>query len=117
MNRLLDEGARSRGYTAFSNQRGPSMCRGILRTEPAMWTFLDIEGVEPTNNAAERALRPLVIHRKTSLGSKSERGARFIEYSHTVAETLRRSGRGLHEFVTAVAKALLGGGPVPQLLV
>jgi transposase len=55
MIRLLGEGAGSVGYET------PGMCRGILRTEPAMWTFVEREGIEPTNNAAERAVRPAVI--------------------------------------------------------
>ncbi len=110
MIRLLDEGARSRGYDT------PARCRGILKTEPAMWTFVEREGVEPTNNAAERALRPVVIHRKTSLGSQSERGSRFLERTHTVAATLRRAGRSIHGFIRGVAHAVLEGGPVPVLL-
>lgn len=108
--RLLDAGARSRGYET------PSLCRGILRTEPAMWTFVHLEGVEPTNNDAERALRPLVIHRRTSLGSQSPRGSRFIERSHTAAETLRRAGRNVHDFLLDVAHAVLGGRAVPALI-
>ena len=110
MIRLLDEGARSRGYDT------PSRCRGILKTEPAMWTFVEREGIDPTNNAAERALRPVVIHRKTSLGSQSDRGSRYLERSHTVSATLRRAGRSIHAFIRAVAHAVLGGGEVPTLL-
>jgi transposase len=110
MIRLLDEGARSRGYET------PSKCRGILQLEPAMWTFLHEPGVEPTNNAAERALRPLVIHRKTSLGTESDRGERFLERMHTVVETLRRKGESTHEFLRGVAQAVLSGGPLPRLL-
>jgi hypothetical protein len=110
MFRLLDEGARSRGYDT------PARCRGILKTEPAMWTFIARDGVEPTNNLAERELRPVVIHRKTSLGSQSNRGSRFIERVHTVSATLRRAGRSVHGFIQSVAQAALGSGAVPTLL-
>ena len=110
MLQLLDEGARSRGYET------PGMCRGILRTEPAMWTFVHREGVEPTNNIAERAVRPIVIHRKTSLGSQSERGSRFVERMQAVSATLRQSGRSLNEFIVNVAHAVLADGPSPKLL-
>jgi transposase len=110
MIRLLDEGAHSREYDT------PARCPGILETERAMWTFVEREGVEPTNNAAERALRPMVIHRKTSLGSQSDRGSRYLERSHTVSAPLRRAGRSIHDFIHAVAKAVLGGGEVPTLL-
>ena len=107
---ILSLGATSLGYET------PGLCRGILRTEPAMWTFVEQPGVEPTNNTAERAVRPLVIHRKTSLGSQSERGSRFIERMNTCSATLRRSGRGLAEFIDQVVHAVLTGGPAPKLL-
>ncbi len=110
MIRLLDEGARSGGYET------PSMCRGILRTEPAMWTFIEQEGVEPTNNVAERAIRPAVILRKTSLGTQSERGSRYVERMQTVSVTLRQAGRSLRDFIVEVARAVLQGQPSPKLL-
>ncbi len=110
MIRLLDEGARSRGYET------PGKCRGILRTESAMWTFVHEEGVEPTNNVAERALRPMVIHRKTSLGSRSGRGSDFVARMQTVAATLKRSGRSVSEFVRAVTRSVLAGEPEPTLV-
>ncbi|MCP5021275.1 MAG: transposase [bacterium] len=108
MIRLLDQGALSRGYET------PGMCRGILRTEPAMWTFVECEGVELTNNAAERAVRPVVIHRKTSLGSQS--GSRFIERMQTASATLRQKGRSLNDFIVNVAHTVLGDKPSPKLL-
>ncbi len=110
MIRLLDEGARSVGYET------PSMCRGILRTEPAMWTFVEQEGVEPTNNAAERAIRPAVILRKTSLGTQSERGSRYVERMQTVSVTLRQASRILRDFIVEVMRTILQGEPSPKLL-
>ena len=107
---LLEEGGSSVGYET------PAKCRGILQTEPAMWTFLHEDGVEPTNNAAERAIRPLVIHRKTSLGSHSKRGSEFVARMNTAVATLRRAGRDVHDFILEVAHAVLGAGPVPELL-
>lgn len=110
VHRLLDEGARSRGYDT------PSKCRGIVKTFEAMWTFVFEDGVEPTNNAAERALRPLVIQRKTSHGSQSERGSRFIERTHTAAETMRRAGQSVREFIGGIARSVLNGAAAPKLL-
>ncbi len=107
---LLDEGARSRGYET------PGKCRGILRTEPAMWTFVSVDGVEPTNNAAERAVRPVVIHRKTSLGSQSKRGSDFVARMQTAAATLRQRGESLYQFIGDVTTAVLVGTPQPKLL-
>jgi len=92
------------------------MCRGILKTEEAIWTFIYHEGVEPTNNVAERAVRPAVISRKTSYGSQSERGSRFTERMLTCSATLRQTGRSLSRFINGVAHAVLGGRPVPKLL-
>ena len=92
------------------------MCRGLLKTEPAMWTFIEREGIEPTNNVAERAVRPVVIHRKTSFGSQSNRGSRFIERMQTVAATLTLSGRSRHDFVVGVARHVLGKAALPALL-
>ncbi|MFT5198467.1 MAG: transposase [Planctomycetota bacterium] len=110
MIRLLNEGAGSTGYET------PGMCRGILRTEPAMWTFIETENVEPTNNIAERAIRPAVILRKTSLGTQSERGSRFVERMQTVSVTLKKTGRNLHDFIGEVTHAVLHGARLPKLL-
>ena len=49
-------------------------CRKLLKVTGALWTFLDIEGIEPTNNAAERALLQSVIQRKISNGVQSRQG-------------------------------------------
>jgi len=106
---LLIEGATSRGWTT------PSLCRGLLKVEPSMWTFGDHDGVPPTNNDAERAIRPVVLVRKVSLGSRSERGSRFVERMQTVAGTLVRQGRRVHEFILEAAVAALVGRPGPAI--
>ena len=54
-------------------------CREILKLEGALFTFVRVAGVEPTNNVAERALRPAVLWRKGSFGTDSEQGSRFVE--------------------------------------
>ena len=74
------------------------MCAEILKVEAALWTFASVEGVEPTNNAAERALRPAVVWRKKSFGCHSEAGCRFVERLLSVTETLaaaRAAGAGI----------------------
>ncbi|NEO65305.1 MAG: transposase [Moorea sp. SIO4G2] len=53
-------------------------CRQLLKSEPALWLFVDVEGLEPTNNAAVRAIRPAVLWRRTSFGSQSEAGSLFL---------------------------------------
>lgn len=62
-----------------AHSKTAATCREILKVEPALWTFARKEGVEPTNNAAERALRHGVLWRKSSFGTQSADGSRFVE--------------------------------------
>ena len=75
-------------------------CREILKAEASLWTFAAAAGVEPTNNAAERAVRHAVCWRKTSYGTDSERGSRFVERMLTVVASCRSQGRDVLEFLT-----------------
>ena len=61
-----------------------STCRELLAREAAVWTFVRVEGLEPTNNASERSLRGAVLWRKVSFGTQSERGSRFVASILTV---------------------------------
>ena len=83
---------------------------------PALWTFITVPGVEPTNNAAERALRPAVLWRKGCFGTHSAAGSRFAERMLTVATTLRQQGRNVVDYVAAANVAALHGQPPPSLL-
>jgi transposase len=91
-------------------------CADVLALEPALWTFVHSEGIEPTNNAAERALRPAVLWRKGSFGSDSEAGPRFVERLLTVAATCRHQQRPLLPFLTQAVTAHWAGRPAPSLL-
>jgi transposase len=97
---------------------GPTvtLCRGLDWLWPALWTFVDEPGVEPTNNAAERALRPAVLWRKGAFGSQSDGGARFVERLLTVTATCRQHGRSVLDYLTAVCAATQLGQPIPSLL-
>ena len=75
----------------------------------ALWTFARVEGVEPTNNAAERAVRKAVLWRKTSFGSASRWGSRFAERMLTVCESLRAQGRSILGFLEDSIRARLSG--------
>jgi transposase len=92
------------------------LCRALLRLWPALWTFAEVEGVEPTNNTAERALRPAVLWRKGSFGTRSEGGARFVERLLTATATCRQQGRSVLAYLTDVCTAAQYGLPVPSLL-
>lgn len=91
-------------------------CREILALAPALWTFIRVPGVEPTNNAAERALRPGVLWRKGSFGSHSPAGSRFAERMLTVAATLTQQRRNVVDYVTSACTAALREEPAPSLL-
>jgi len=93
-----------------------AVCRDLLASWPALWTFAHIDGVEPTNNAAERALRPAVLWRKGSFGSQSDAGSRFVERIMTVAATCKQQGRGLLDFLVAAVTAARLGLPPPSLV-
>jgi len=71
----------------------------------ALWTFAKVEGLEPTNNAAERALRKAVLWRKGSFGSASPAGSRFVERMLTVCESLRAQGRSILGFIESAIQA------------
>jgi transposase len=81
------------------------VCREPLAVEPALWTFAAAEGVEPTNNAAERALRHAACRRKTNPGTDPAGGSRFVERVLAVVATCRRQGRDGLEFLTACCRA------------
>jgi transposase len=93
-----------------------AVCREVLAVEPALWTFVRSDGIEPTNNAAERALRPAVLWRKRSFGCASEAGCRFVERLLTVVQTLRLQQRGVLEYLTAALTAHRACLPTPKLL-
>jgi transposase len=91
-------------------------CRDILKRRAALWTFVQLEGVEPTNNTAERAIRPGVLWRKGSFGTQSEAGSRFVESMLTVVTTLQQQQRNVFEYLTEACEAALCGDAAPPLL-
>jgi len=91
-------------------------CRAILKLWQALWTFVRHEGVEPTNNAAERAIRPGVLWRKRSFGTQSPEGSRFVEAMMTVVATLTQQHRNVLDYLTAACEAALRGDSAPSLL-
>ena len=91
-------------------------CLNILKVQPALWTFVDREGIEPTNNAAERALRRGVIWRRRSYGTQSANGSLFVERILTAVMTLRQQKRDVLDYLAAACKAVTLGTPAPSLL-
>jgi transposase len=101
---------------ASGNKSLVGMCGELYRHREWLWTFVRQEGVEPTNNAGERALRHAVIWRKLSFGTQSARGSRFVETMLTVIETCRQQHRNVFAYLTAAVQAHLAGQPAPSLL-
>ncbi len=107
---LLKDGA------ACEHQKTAGSCAHILKFEPALWTFIEVEGIEPTNNEAEREIRTGVIWRKTSFGTQSEAGSIFVERMLTVTATLKRQDRNVLDYLTEACIARLYKRPAPSLL-
>ncbi|MGH2804705.1 MAG: IS66 family transposase [Thermoleophilaceae bacterium] len=108
---LLERAARKSAKTKYHRL----FANNLLKRWPALWTFTLIDGVEPTNNHAERGLRGAVIYRKLSLGSQSEHGELTIERLLSVSLTCRLQGRSLFAYLTEALTARIRGDPIPAL--
>jgi transposase len=121
MRRLMDpirrevEGLLLRGLFS-GNPELVGMCRELHAHRDWLWTFLEVEGVEPTNNVSERALRHAVIWRKLSFGTQSAHGSRFVATILTVAETCRQQSRNVFEYLTTAMQAHFEHQSAPSLL-
>jgi transposase len=107
----LGEGA------SCSDAKAATFCQNLLDAEPALWTFLYKERVEPTNNHIERQLRPGVLWRKNAFGCHSDAGCRFVERILTVTQTLRLQKRPVLHFLYQALLAHRTGQPAPALLI
>jgi transposase len=109
LRRLLREGV------ASSDKRVAGFCRNVLKLWLSLWTFVR-EPVEPTNNAAERALRPAVLWRKSCFGSQSDSGLRYVERMLTLTATARQQQVHPLDYLTRAISALRSGTSPPTLL-
>jgi transposase len=107
---LLDEGEQ------LSSKKVSGMCREMLKLKAAFFTFIDVDGVEPTNNTVERAVRFPVLMRKGCFGSDSAKGSRFIERFLTARATLRAQKRDLYAYLKEACAAALNRTEAPSLL-
>jgi transposase len=92
------------------------MAKMILKLQPALFTFVQEPGVEPTNNVSERQIRPAVIMRKLSCGTQSANGSRFVERMLTATTTLRQQQRNVLQYLIAAHRARMAGSAAPSLL-
>ena len=111
--RLLEAGTRS------EHKKTRRTCANILKVERSLWTFVRVKGVEPTNNAAERALRRAVLWRRKSFGTQSAEGSRFVGRVLTAVASLRQQGRDVLAYLAGVCRDALSGeareGLIPKL--
>lgn len=110
MREWLEVGARC------SNHKAATLCSNLLKLEPALWTFLYKQGVEPTNNHGERLTRSGVLWRKIAFGCQSARGCRFVERILTVVQTLRLQHRPVLDFLYRSLLAYRNGRTPPKLV-
>jgi transposase len=107
--------ALSRGAACRCPQTAAT-CRDLSTHEPKLWAFVWQDGIEPTNNAAERALRHAVLWRKGSGGTDSKEGSRFVERVLSIRETCRQQGRDLLGYLVNCCQAHLEGKGAPTLM-
>lgn len=110
MGRLLRRGQEN------PDRKAAGLCRELMKWWAALWSFARVDGVEPTNNGAERALRPAVLWRKGSFGSDSAAGSRFAERLLTVVASCRQQARPLLDFLVTAGEAELRGSRPPSLV-
>ena len=111
LNRVLLEGA-----LLGDDKTVAAFCENVLALEPALWTFVTTEGVEPTNNFMERLVRLAVLWRKRSFGCASEEGCRFVERILTVVQTRRLQDQSVLDYLQEALRAHRTGQPCPNLL-
>lgn len=110
MHDALEQGA------ATGVKRTAGLCRSLLKREQALWRFAFVPGLEPTNNLAERMLRPAVIWRKKSFGSDSRTGCVFAQRMLSVMQTLKLGGRSMPDYLAAAVAAHRNGSAAPAIL-
>ena len=111
MNKLLVE-----GWILGEEKSVVTFCQHLLEVETALWTFTQVEGVEPTNNFMERMLRRAVLWRRRSFGCASGSGCRFVERILTVVQTRRLQGKSVLNYLHDALCASRAGQPCPKLL-
>jgi len=109
MHQALTQGAAGR------KTKTAGLCRSLLKREEALWRFARTPGLEPTNNLAERMLRPAVIWRKKSFGSASLTGCHYVERMLSVTETLRLRGHATLAYLANAVAAHRQGIPTPAI--
>ncbi len=110
MRHVLESGAQC------GQEKSAGLCRALLKREKAMWRFVSTAGLGPTNNLAERMLRPAVIWRKKSFGSHSRDGCLYVQRMLSVIQSLRLRGQNVMNYLTEAVQSLRRGLSPPEWL-
>ena len=100
----------------FYDEQASSFAINLIMLDDALWTFVGNPLVEPTNNAAERVLRPIVIHRKTSYGTQTDHGSTVYETLQSIVQTLRHQHRDVYGWLRDTIAAHHHGQPLPAII-
>jgi len=100
----------------YADEKTKTTCNNLRKLEPALWTFLRVEGVEPTNNTAERAQRYGVCKRDRTFGTQTSAGSRYVERILTTTATCRKNGKNALTYINDVLIAYLHGLEAPPLV-
>ena len=92
-----------------------SFCDRLLDSFSHLWVFSNFTDVEPTNNLAERDLRRIVLWRKKSYGTRSDRGQRYVERIGSVVQTLKKAGANILEFIQRAVSDFYQGKSDPMI--
>jgi len=107
---LLEEGV------ALDLKGVSGMCKKMLEVHPAFYTFVRVEGIEPTNNNAETRQRHPAMWRRVSFGTWSKRGSEYVERILSVVATLRIQKRNIFSYLGEASRAALQGKCAPLLV-
>ena len=110
MEMLLEQG------TQCNESKTANTCKKLLKYKTALWTFIETEGVQPTNNFAEQLIRSYVLWRKSSFGTQSDRGDLFVERMMTVTTTCKLQQRNRYDYINSAVAAYLRNEPAPSIL-
>ena len=102
--------------TDCDHDKTAGTCRDILKREAALWTFLEYDGIQPTNNLAEQQIRPAVLWRKSSFGTQSLAGSRFVERLMTVVASLKLQKRNVLHYLVDACHAANSNTSPPSLI-
>ena len=100
----------------LKNTKTSRTCRNLLKKFNYLWTFIYKEEIEPTNNLAERDIRPAVIWRKLSFGTQSIEGEKYVERILSIIGTMKKRNKNPFKYLYHCFQSHIREGPIPSPL-